>query len=38
MKRKLPPGIQTFQEIREDGFHHVDKTSHAKQLFETATA
>ncbi len=34
MKRKLPLGIQTFQEIREDGCYYVDKTSHARQLVE----
>ena len=32
MKRKLPIGIQTFREIREDGFYYVDKTAHAKRL------
>ena len=32
MKRKLPIGIQTFREIREDGCYYVDKTPHAKRL------
>ena len=25
-KRRLPIGIQTFREIREDGCYYVDKT------------
>ena len=25
-KRKLPVGIQTFREIREEGYYYVDKT------------
>ena len=32
MKRKLPIGIQTFRELREDGCYYVDKTPHAKHL------
>ncbi len=32
MKRKLPIGIQTFREIREDGCYYVDKTPHAARL------
>ena len=34
MKRKLPIGIQTFREIREDGCYYVDKTAYAKRLAE----
>ena len=34
MKRKLPIGIQTFREIREDGFYYVDKTMFARNLVE----
>ena len=34
MKRKLPLGIQTFRDIREDGFYYVDKTAYAHQLVE----
>ena len=32
MRRKLPLGIQTFREIREDGCYYVDKTLYAKRL------
>ena len=32
MKRKLPIGIQTFREVREDGCYYVDKTPYAKRL------
>ena len=31
-KRKLPIGIQTFREIREEGHYYVDKTQFAGQL------
>ncbi len=31
-RRKLPIGIQTFREIREDGAYYVDKTSYAVAL------
>ena len=34
MKRKLPIGIQTFREIREDRCYYVDKTAYAKRLAE----
>ena len=34
MKRKLPLGIQTFRNIREDGFYYVDKTAYAHRLVE----
>ena len=32
MKRKLPIGIQTFREIREEGCYYVDKTAYAHRL------
>ena len=32
MRRKLPIGIQTFREIREEGCYYVDKTAFAKRL------
>ena len=32
MKRKLPIGIQTFREIREEGHYYVDKTPFAARL------
>ena len=31
-KRKLPVGIQTFREIREEGWYYVDKTAYAERL------
>ena len=31
-KRKLPVGIQTFRQIREEGYYYVDKTAYAGQL------
>ena len=34
MKRKLPIGIQTFREIREEGSYYVDKTTYARMLAE----
>jgi hypothetical protein len=33
-RRKLPIGIQTFREIREDGCYYVDKTGFAVDLVE----
>ena len=33
-KGKLPIGIQTFREIREEGYYYVDKTAHIGQLAE----
>lgn len=32
LRKKLPIGIQTFREIREDGYYYVDKTGIALQL------
>ncbi|MDR2092222.1 MAG: AAA family ATPase, partial [Azoarcus sp.] len=32
--KKLPIGIQTFREIREEGYYYVDKTSFALRLVE----
>ena len=31
-KRKLPIGIQTFREVREDGCYYVDKTPYMRRL------
>lgn len=33
-RKKLPIGIQTFSEIREEGYYYVDKTPFALQLIE----
>ena len=33
-KRKLPIGIQTFREIREENCYYVDKTAHIQQLID----
>ena len=35
-KRRLPVGIQTFRQIREEGYYYVDKTTYARQLAEDA--
>ena len=35
-KRRLPVGIQTFRQIREEGYYYVDKTAHARRLAEDA--
>ena len=32
VRRKLPIGIQTFREIREDGCYYVDKTAFVRRL------
>ncbi len=32
---KLPVGIQSFSEIREDDFPYIDKTGEALELIET---
>jgi len=34
MRKKLPIGIQTFREIREEGCYYVDKSGFALNLFE----
>jgi hypothetical protein len=34
MRKKLPIGIQTFREIREEGYYYVDKSSFALSLIE----
>jgi len=34
MRKKLPIGIQTFREIREEGFYYVDKSGFALSLIE----
>ena len=33
-RRKLPIGIQTFREIREENHYYVDKTAYAQQMVE----
>ena len=33
-KRRLPIGIQTFRQIREEGYYYVDKTTYARGLHE----
>ena len=33
-KRKLPIGLQTFREIREDGCYYVDKTAYIRRLLD----
>ena len=33
-KRKLPIGIQTFREVREDNCYYVDKTAYIRQLLD----
>ena len=30
-RRRLPVGIQTFRQIREEGYYYVDKTGYARQ-------
>lgn len=34
IKRKLPIGIQTFREMREEGYYYVDKTGYIQQMVE----
>jgi len=31
-RRRLPTGIQTFRQIREEGYYYVDKTAYARRL------
>ena len=33
-RRKLPIGIQTFRELREEGHYYADKTAHVERLIE----
>ena len=33
-RRKLPIGIQTFREIREENYYYVDKTAHIRRLMD----
>ena len=35
-RRRLPAGIQTFREIREEGYYYVDKTRYARRVAEGA--
>ena len=30
IRRRLPIGIRTFRQIREEGFYYVDKTTYAR--------
>ena len=32
MKKKLPVGIESFEEIRTEGFYYVDKTAMIRDL------
>ena len=34
MKRKLPIGIQTFREVRQDNCYYVDKTAYIRRLLD----
>ena len=36
-RRRLPIGIQTFREIRENGCYYVDKTAHIQRLLDEGT-
>ena len=31
-RRRLPTGIQTFRQLREEGYYYVDKTAYARRL------
>ena len=33
-RRRLPIGIQTFREIREEGYYYVDKTAYIRRLID----
>ena len=33
-RRRLPIGIQTFREVREDNFYYVDKTAYIRRLLD----
>ena len=35
-RRRLPIGIQTFRQIREEGYYYVDKTGYARRLADDA--
>ena len=35
-RRRLPAGIQTFRQIREEGYYYVDKTAYARRLADDA--
>ena len=35
-RRRLPIGIQTFRQIREEGYYYVDKTPYVRQLVDDA--
>ena len=36
-RRKLPIGIQTFREVREEGCYYVDKTAYVRRLVDEGT-
>jgi hypothetical protein len=36
VRRRLPVGIQTFRQIREEGYYYVDKTAYARRLADDA--
>ena len=36
-RRKLPIGLQTFRELREEGYYYVDKTPYIQQLVTEGT-
>lgn len=33
-RRKLPIGIQTFREIREENYYYVDKTAYIRRMLD----
>ena len=33
-RRKLPIGMQTFRNVREEGCYYVDKTAYIRRLFD----
>ena len=35
-QRRLPIGIQTFRQVREEGYYYVDKTAYACRIGEDA--
>ena len=35
-RRRLPVGIQTFRQIRKEGYYYVDKTAYARRLADDA--
>ena len=37
-RRKLPIGIQTFREMREENYYYVDKTAYIQRLMDEGQA